>query len=377
MSLRVAHVITGLEAGGSETMLYKLLGRIDRAAFPSEVISLTDEGRFGPRIRDLGITVRSLGMSGSVPDPFKLPRLAAWLKASRPDIVHCWMYHGNLVGGIAARLAGVRRVLWSIRQTNVDSGSIKRRTILVAKAGAWLSRLVPDAILANAEVSRRGHVALGYDAARFSVIPNGFDLGLFRPDPAARSSVRAELGFGPDTPLIGLIARFDVQKDHGTFLRAAGLLSRQRPEVRFLLAGGGVSMAEPQLAAWAGNAGIVDRCRMLGHRDDVPRLTAALDVATSSSLGEGFANAIGEAMASAVPCVVTDCGDSAEIVGDCGIVVPVGDAAALAAGWERMLEAGAAARLDLGSRARQRIERDFSLEAVTRRHEDFYRKLAA
>ena len=374
--MKILHVITGLDAGGAETMLFKLLERIDRKSFGNVVLSLSGMGLLGPRIAGLGVPVEALGLSPSLPNPLALFGLARRIRAAQPDIVHCWMYHGNLLGGIAARLAGAPRVLWSIRQTNVDAASIKRRTIAVVKAGAWLSRLVPDMILGNAEASRQAHVALGYDAARFDIIPNGFDLDRFRPDPGARASVRAELGLSTAAPLIGLIARYDVQKDHATFLRAAGLLAKRNPEVRFLLAGGGVEEREPALAALLGETGTGQRAFLLGHRDDVPRLTAALDIGTSSSIGEGFANAVGEAMAAGLPMVVTDVGDSRVIVGDTGIVVPPGNPEALADGWAKLLELSPEERARRGAAARARVAAEWSLDSIVGRYEGLYRRLA-
>jgi len=374
--VKIVHIITGLDAGGAETMLFKLLSRIDSGAFDSEVISLSTLGLIGPRIEALGVPVAALGLSSALPNPFAFASLIRRLASSRPAIVHCWMYHGNLLGGLAARLAGIKRVIWSIRQTNVDRRSIKLRTIAVVKLGAWLSRFVPDAILGNAETSRRGHVELGYDAARYTLIPNGFDLERFKPDADARRAVRTELGLAPETPLVGLVARYDVQKDHATYLRAAAQLKRQRPDVRHLLIGGGTEPEQPELARLLVETGTGDVVRLLGHRDDVPRLTAALDVATSSSIGEGFANAIGEAMASGVPAVVTDVGDSAAILGDGGIVVGPGDAAAIAEAWACLLALSPDERRAMGAKARARVAASWSLDAVVKSYEDFYRKLA-
>lgn len=374
--MRIAHVITGLDAGGAETMLHKLLAGIDRSRFENSVFSLAGMGLLGPRIQALGVPVTAFCLDPALPNPFRVFGLIRDLGRLRPDIVHCWMYHGNLLGGIAARLAGVKRVIWSIRQTNVDRESIKLRTIAVVKAGAWLSRIVPDAILGNAETSRQGHVALGYDAGRYTLIPNGFDLGRFRPDQEARASLRAELGLAPETPLIGLVARFDVQKDHATYLRAAGLLRRARPEVRHVLVGGGVTAEQPEIARLLAETNTRDVVRLLGHRDDVPRITAALDLATSSSIGEGFANAIGEAMASGVPAVVTDVGDSAAVLAGHGRVVRPRDPGAMAEAWAGLLALAHEGRRAIGEAARAHVARHYSLEAIVKSYEDFYRRLA-
>ena len=143
--------------------------------------------------------------------------------------------------------------------------------------------------------------------------------------------MRRELGLSENVILVGLIARFDAMKDHETFFKAAGLLIRRLPGVHFMLAGAGVSIENAPLARMVCKNGLNGAVHLVGPRDDVPRLTAALDLGTSASIGEGFCNAIGEAMACAVPCVATDVGDAARIVADTGRVVPPRNPEALAA----------------------------------------------
>ncbi|MFN8536645.1 MAG: glycosyltransferase [Thermomicrobiales bacterium] len=178
-------------------------------------------------------------------------------------------------------------------------------------------------VIVNSETGRRYHQQLGYHPREWAFIPNGINLDEFSPNPAHRAAVRAELGLAPDTPLIGLIARRDPMKDHATFFQAAALLSRDHPDAHFLLAGRGITPSDPTLARLLAATGLTGRARLLGERRDIPRLTAALDLATSSSAyGEGFPNVIGEAMACAVPCAATAVGDSAQLIGDTGPIVP-------------------------------------------------------
>jgi glycosyltransferase involved in cell wall biosynthesis len=373
--IKITHVITSTSAGGAQMMLYKLLCTMDRGLFDSRVVSLTDVGPVGERIAALGVPVQDLGMSRGVPDPLAVLRLAAWLRRNPADVVQTWMYHSDLVGGLAALIGG-GRVIWGIRFSNFDPATCSRATIWTARACAALSRWLPTRIVCCSEASRAVHAALGYRADKMIVIPNGFDLAIFRPDSGARGAVRAELGIPPEALLIGLVGRFDPQKDQRVFLRAASSLAEMHQGVHFLLCGDNITPENRELANWIDPA-IRQRCHLLGRREDLPRLTAALDVATSSSAyGEAFSNAIGEAMACAVPCVVTDVGDSARIVGDTGKVVPPREPRALAAAWSELVAAGEPARRALGLAARGRVEARYSLGAIVRRYEALYRAVA-
>jgi glycosyltransferase involved in cell wall biosynthesis len=373
--IKVAHVITDLDTGGAEMMLLKLLSGLDRDKFSSEVVSLTNLGTVAEKLQETGITVRALSLRRSIPSPFAIPRLASWFRRSRPHIVQTWMYHADLIGGLAARLTGGVPVVWGIRQVNLDPAHTKRTTIWTAKTCAVLSRNLATCIVCCAEAVRRVHVDLGYAADKMVVIPNGFDLSVYKSDGEARRSVRGELGVSEETPLIGLFGRFDAQKDHQTFARSAGILHQHVPAARFLLCGDGITWDNRILVAWIEAAGVKECCYLLGRRDDIPRLTAALDIASSSSYGEGFANAVGEAMACGVPCVVTDVGDSAVVVGDTGKVVPSKNADALAGAWRSLIDLGAAGRAELGRRARLRIQDNYSLAAIVRRYENLYAEL--
>lgn len=375
--LRIAHIITGLEPGGAEMVLFRLLAHQDRITFPSHVISLTGLGTLGPKISDLGVPVLALGMRRGILNPLSVIRLIRLLRRVRPDIVQTWMYHANLVGGVAARLAQIPPIVWGIHHTNLEPGQDKRTTILTMKASVLLSNLVPAFIVCCSEASRSVHQRLGYPNDRMLVIPNGYDLSDFKPNPEARSSVRHELGIPSDATIIGMAARFHPQKDHKTFIEAAGFLHTSRPETHFLMCGSGIDVNNDRLRSWVEEVGIADRVHLLGSRNDMPRIFAALDIfSTSSSHGEAFPNVIGEAMASGVPCVVTDVGDSALIVGETGIVVPPRDPQALADGMFKLLEIGKQGRERLGRDARQRVEMNFSVATMVAKYGKVYRELS-
>jgi glycosyltransferase involved in cell wall biosynthesis len=378
--IKVAHVITGLSIGGAETMLLKLLTHSDRGVFAHRVYTLlSPAGPLAGAVRDLGVPVREIGMGRGIPNPAKVFQLARWLREDPPDLVQTWMYHADLVGGLAAGLSRLPLpVLWNIRNGTLDAERSRRRTRWIVKVCARLSSRLPDAIISCSHAALRIHTAAGYDATRFHVIPNGFDLGAFQPNPKARVALRQELGIPEQAPVIGLIGRFDPQKDHQTFIEAAGRLHASMANVHFVLCGRDVTRTNPELMRWIDAARVTAVCHLLGQRTDMPAVTAMLDVASSSSsYGEAFPNTVGEAMACGIPCVVTDVGDSAQIVGDTGRVVPPRNPQALSDAWADLMGRGAQYRQELGVRARERVSQNFSIGRVARSYEETYRRVLA
>jgi glycosyltransferase involved in cell wall biosynthesis len=376
--IRVVHIITDLNTGGAEMMLYGLLSKMDRSKFKASVISLTEIGSVGKKIQDLSISVRALSLLGNSLGPREWLRLVHWLREDEPDIVQTWLYHADLFGGLAARWAGPSALVWGIHSGTLDKASIKRRTLLIRRICARLSKWLPTKIVCVAQESRRLHAGIGYAPEKMRVIPNGFDMEQFKPNSSARRHVRAELRIPEDTPVIGLIGRYAAQKDHRSFIEAAALLSDAYPEVHFLLAGENVTWDNTDLLRWITAAGIRERTHLLGLRVDVPRLLAALDIVTSSSaFGEAFPMVIGEAMASGVPCVVTDVGDSSLLVGDTGKVVPIKAPAALAQAWRDILDMALDQQKQLGCAARKRINDHFSLHNIAKEYELLYLDLVS
>jgi glycosyltransferase involved in cell wall biosynthesis len=374
--LSIVHLITGLGAGGAEHVLLRLASSTRRDRFSSLVVSLMPEGPLAAPMRAAGVEVQALGMTPAWPSPRAVWRLVRLLRARRPDVLQTWLYHADLLGLLAARLSGVRTVIWNVRASDVDMSRYRAQSSWTLDACARMARS-PRAVVVNSNAGRLHHQRLGYRPREWIVIPNGIDVSAFRPDDEARRSLRAELGIPANAPVVGLIARFDPMKDHETFLRAASQLAATHGEVVFVLAGEGVSPDSAAFGALLSRTAPHARVIALGRREDVPRVAAACDVSTcSSSFGEGFPNAVIESMACGVPCVVTDVGDAGEIVGDTGLVVPRRDPAALAAGWERLLAMPAPDRVSLGARARQRVIERYTLARMVAAYEGIYERLA-
>jgi glycosyltransferase involved in cell wall biosynthesis len=372
--IKVLHLITSLDTGGAEVALSQLAPAMDRQRFDNVVVSLTTAGPLTARIKQAGIRVLSVGMSRSLPAPAAFWRLYGILRTERPDVLQTWLYHSDFCGLLTGRAAGIRAIAWNIRCAQTDERYKRGINGMLVRMLARLSSR-PDAVIANSQAGREEHSALGYAPRRWAVLENGFDLSVYKPMAEARADLRRELGLSDDTVLIGLVARFDPLKDHAGFLYAAAELISSWPETHFALAGDGVDPDNAVLTGLLAQLGIGAQVHLLGRRNDVPWLTAGLDIATCSSLGEGFPNVVGEAMACAVPCVVTDVGDAARIVGNTGIVVPPGDPGALAKGWSEMVAKGHQGRERLGRSALARIEDRFTSAQCIERYQDFYQDL--
>jgi glycosyltransferase involved in cell wall biosynthesis len=373
---KILHVITDLGMGGAEMVLYRLLAKLDRNKFTSQVVSLTTFAPVGELIQITGITVSAFGMRAGLPDPRLVTRLTGLMRHLKPDLVQTWMYHADLAGGLAARLADSPPVVWGLHHTVAEPGALKPVTYAIARVNALLSRVLPVRIVCCGEATRQTHARLGYLVKKMTVIPNGIDLVVYHPDAEARHAVRRELGLEEQTPLVGLCARFDPQKDHANFVRAAGILHTSMPGVHFLLWGKGADPTNDTLRGWICTAGVEDSFHLLGLRSDSARLMQALDLGgLSSAYGEAFPLVVGEAMACEVPCVVTDVGDSALLVGETGRVVPRHDPDALAGAWSDLLSLPVEELRALGRQARQRIKDHYSLEKMVAAYAGLYQDI--
>lgn len=374
--MRVAHVTTALVTGGAQSMLAKLI-EAGRDSHQELVVSLVPGGGLRDRVAAAGASVRDLGLAPGRVSAAALWHLARLLREWRPDVIHGWMYHGNLAALLGARVTSTRvPVIWNIRHSLHDLQLEKRATRFAIRIGSPLARLA-SAVVFNSAVSATQHTSLGYRCRTVAVIPNGFDAARFRPNLSAREQLRAECRVDPDTFVIGHVARHHPMKDHHTLFRAAAALKDRGINVKILLAGEGITPDNRSLQLQIRSAGLAASAVLLGERADMPDVMAALDVLVlCSAWGEGFPNVIGEAMAVGIPCVATDVGDCRSLLGGIGSVVPPGDVDALVKSLAELASLSAEQRSVIGLASRERIVRDYALPAIARRYHSLYRGLA-
>ena len=387
---RILHIITGLGTGGAEASLLRLLtathDMLDHA-----VVSLTTTGSHGAAIKALNIPVHAIGLARGTVSAGALGTLRRITRDFQPTCVQGWMYHGNLAASLVS-LSGAATgpVLWTVRHA-LDAWSQESRTLRTLIRVSALFARQPRTIVYNSVRAARQHEALGFRASVTRVFPNGVDTNRFTPDPEAGARVRMELGIPTHGFVVGMIARVDALKDHDTLLTAIGHdTSRANNCPRghdswYLLVGTGTAVGtasspnplDARIAAIvAAHPELSNRIVCLGERRDIPAILNACDVVTMSSRSEGSPNAVAEAMACGVPCVVTDVGDAARLVGASGIVVDVGDAMGMAMAWER-LRSDAPARYARGANALSTIRAHYTARAEADAYSTVWRSVSA
>ena len=372
---RVTHVITGLHpGGGAEHMLVRLLQVLDdEQRAQQSVICLRPRWGLEEEIEAMGIPVQSLGMSGR-PNPADVVRLGRAIRRAPADVIQTWMLHSNVLGGLVAHAVSRSPVAWGVHLSDFSRSTLGTKAIAVQRVEGLSSWFIPKSIVACSVSSRETMERFRYRRARIITIPNGFDVEHFKPDPAAREEVRSELGVASTTTVVGHLARLHPIKDHPTLLTAAREVVDRFDDVRFVLAGDGITYDNPKMKTLA--TGLEDKVLMLGNRADVPRLLNGFDLAVSSSTGEALSLAIGEAMATGIPVAATRCGESAELVADTGTTAPISDPAALAGAISELVRLDPESRRELGARARARISESYSLRGMVDSYTGLWAELA-
>ena len=373
--IKIAHISTDLSVGGAETILFKLITHFDPNEVQSTVISLSDMGEFGSRMKSEGIPVFTLNIDPNLPNPYKFLSFLKFLKVIQPDLIHTWLYHADFLGGMASLFIKKTALIWGIHHSRIGLKWDTPKTMLLAKLNSFLSALLPNQIVYCSQNALEEHQRIGYSKSHSLVIQNGIDTNEFIADQASRSAGRLKLGIPAEAPLIGLFGRFHPIKNHQMFIKAAGSLRRIRPDVKFIMCGEGIEWTNKILCDWIEKSGISSSVYLLGPWSDMPSLTSMIDIATSCSSSESFSLVLGEAMSCEVNCVTTDLPGPVSLLGDTGWIVPVGDSDSLARAWDTILGLSIAERKIKGKLARQRILENFSLDIMVKEYLNLYQSI--
>lgn len=367
--LKILHIITGLGNGGAEATLFRLC--LADKKNQHEVISLMSLDKYGGLLKKNGITVHALNMSQGKFTFSAVIKLYNLIKKYDPDAIQTWMYHADLIGGVVARFAGIKNINWGVHHSNLTPADSKKSTILIAKLCSVLSLFIPNKIIYCADMAAAVHEKIGYKKSKTMVIYNGYDLNLFNIDNLGRETVRAEFGISGDTILLGMVSRFHPFKDHKNLITSLGLLKKQGYKFNCLLVGTDMNPCNKELVEWIEVNNVVAEVTLANNRDDIPMVMNALDIHLLSSSSEAFPNVLSEAMACGTPCLTTDVGDAAQIVGNTGWIVPVKDSiqfsTSLAQAIEEMQE-NPGCWVDRTVRARRHIVNNFGLDAMVHKY---------
>lgn len=325
--MKVLHIISGLDQGGAETALYRLVTA--RAGHVEHIIvSMMDMGVYGPKFVAAGLVVHTLGLRRGRLSLSSCTRLFGIIKDCSPDVIQTWMYHADLFGGIIGRVAGIRKVYWGVVASNSDIGLSSISTMIIIKLCAFFSSFIPYKIVTCSKNSIPLHLDIGY-SNRFLVIPLGCDGNEFVFSSNARSALRRDWGVKEGEVVIGCVARWDPFKGHSNLIAAFSKLIRDRNYsscLKCVLIGPQMDRDNLQLGILIKSLyGDGNDIIQVGRAQNISSVMSAIDLHVLPSLGEGFPNVVIEAMLCSTPCVVTDVGDAAMMVGDTGWVVPPGN----------------------------------------------------
>ena len=374
--IRVVLFTQSLEAGGAEVQLCALANGLGASVFDVTIVTFRPGGALAADVQRAGLRWLTLDKNGRWDVIGPVYRLIRTVRRLNPDILHAYLGPPNVLAALLKPFFGPARIVWGVRASFIDHRVYDWSWRLTWFLQRVLSRL-PSAIVANSHAGRDHLIDSHFAGDRVSVIENGIDTERFAPNPAAGRDRRAEWGIAADAPVFGIVARLDPMKDHASFLEAAALLVRHRPDARFVCVGTGPLDRLNELKALAGSLGLDRHVIWTGLQRDMPAVYNAMDmVAMCSRFGEGFPNAVGEAMACGTVCAVNDIGDAAMIVGDTGFVFDVGDAAALAGIWADWLAAPDERRQARRAAARTRISKAFALTRMIERTAALYASLA-
>jgi glycosyltransferase involved in cell wall biosynthesis len=372
--MKVVHIITGLNNGGAEGVLYRLVTHDEENEHI--IISMMDLGKYGPLLLERGLDVYCLNMKAGGISLASIYKLRRYLRRIDPDVVQTWMYHADLIGGIVAKSLGIKKIFWNIRHSNFDENHTKASTIKIAKINARLSKVIPKKIISCAQGAIKAHTDLGYDREKIVVIGNGYDLSTFNINSNSRSAIREELNIGKH-PVLGMVGRYDPQKNHEGLLEALSLIKKQGYNFDLVLVGRDLNEKNKELLHKIKKLDLYDQVHLLDQRSDIPNIMNALDIhILSSSYGEGFPNVIAEAMACGTPCIATDIGDSAVIIGDSGWIVSENNSEELANAiikgfQEKENEQKWAIKI---KSARKRILDNFDIEIMVEKYNNVWKK---
>jgi glycosyltransferase involved in cell wall biosynthesis len=373
--IKICHIIITLSIlGGAQRMLVRLLIANPEVNDKRMVLVLRHAGDWGEQLRLTGVTVHELDMESALDIPRVFLQLQQFMREFDPDIVQTWMYHADLLGGLAAWFSGYKNIIWGIRRTSLSFYDSKA-TWLIMKVCAWLSAWLPRKIISVAEAGRQAHIQSGYNADLMVVIPNGFDFDKISATVEQRNALRFACGLLEDDLVIGCVGRFNHAKGQDNLVKAAALITDDHPNVRFMLVGMDCDASNAQLTAWITENKLQSSFLLLGERPDIPVCLAAMDIFCMPSRTEGFPNALGEAMAMGLPCVATDVGDTRFLVGNTAILVPAQDQQALASGLLGIIELSKDQRIQMGLRAKEHVMAEFSIERACERFDEVYREI--
>ena len=371
--MRILHIISGLKRGGAETQLFRIC-KFDQDN-DHIVVSLSNKQGYGDILEKLNVPVYALNFSSGRINISGLIKLYRIMKQLKPDVVQTWMNHADLIGGIIARIAGIKNIFWGVHQTILIKGKSKASTIMIVKLNAFLSYLIPNKIIYCAEKSREVHELIGFKKSKGVVIQNGYDINIFYQNDSLAKDFRDKLKIPQDAFIIGHVASYDPLKGQDTLIKSLSSLLKRKIKFIAILVGTNLDHLNYDLVTSLKDNGLSDNVYLLGIRDDILSIMNAIDLFLLSSISEAFPNVLNEAMLCGTPCLTTNVGDAALIVDKTGWIVEPRDSTGMADACVHALnekEKNSEHWKNRKESCRKRIIENFSFEKMINKYKEIW-----
>lgn len=372
--MKIVHIITGLNNGGAEGVLYRLV--TNEKENEHIVISMMDAGKYGPLLKEKKIKVYFLNLRRGTVTVSALMKLKKILKIEQPDIVQTWMSHADLIGGLIARLTGFKNIVWNIRHSKIEHTTSNFKTRAIISLSMFLSNALPKKIICCSHKTYEDYSNNGYRKDKMEVISNGYDFEQFNQNTKLRALTRKELNISENDILLGMVGRCDPAKNHIGLLEALKLV-RKKIDFKFLLIGRDLNINNELIIKEIEKLNLNDNIILLDQRKDIPAIMNALDLhVLSSSYGEGFPNVVAEAMACGTLCVSTDVGDASVIVDQYGWIVEPNKPELLADAILKAIELKKDVGIwnDMRNEAKHHITKSFNLSNMIEKYNSIWKK---
>lgn len=363
---KILFIAPDVGSGGAENILFNVIK--ERSKEEVFVVSLKEIGFYGKKLIKNGYKVYSLNMKKNIFIFFKVFKLFLLIIKLNPSIVHTWLYHGNLLGGTLAKIAGIKKIYWSIHHDFEYSNLLMK---IEMKILILLSYFVPNKIIYCSSLAKSNHIKNGYKKNNSITINNGVDLSKYKPNKKYRRKIREELNISEDCLLIGNISRYNQIKDHDNLLKALNILNQYDNNFKCILVGIGLSNRNSELINKIEKNKLLDKVLLYGKSYEVKKILNALDINVLSSLKEGFGMVLLEAMSSGTPCLSTDVGAAKIIIDKTGWLVKTSNPIDMA---ECLLKISRNKNIikQKSKLVRNRIKKLFSLEKMNEKYKNLY-----
>ena len=363
---KLIFIAPDINSGGAENILFNVAKTLNKKDIV--IISLTDIGFYGSKLKNYGYDFYALKMKKNIFAIFKFIYLIILIYKYKPLIVHTWLYRANLFGGVAAKIAGVNKIYWTIHHDFEYSNFLM---MLEMKILILLSSFIPKKIIFGSDISKKNHILNGYSKDKSIIINNGVSTKIFKPNKKFRIDFRKALGIEEDCLVLGNIARYHPLKDHETLFKALQIIKNKGLRFKCILIGSGFTNKIKKIKERINYYELNQNLIIYGQTFKINEIINAFDINILTSKKECSPISLLESMSTGVPCISTNVGDASQLIMDAGWTVQISDFKSLAKLIQKIYLDKNIIKIK-SKKARKRVEMFYLLEIMIEKYKALY-----